>query len=57
MLFYQQDTVTFCNEKVQKQLGGSDCGLMALAFATDLLPWFRSSNTEVQLTRDAPTLC
>ena len=36
MLFYQQDTVTFCNEKVQKQLGGSDCGLMALAFATDL---------------------
>ena len=57
MLFYQLDTVTFCNEKVQKQLGGSDCGLMALAFATDLLPWFRSSNTEVQLTRDAPTLC
>ena len=36
MLFYQQDTVTICNEKVQKQLGGSDCGLMALAFATDL---------------------
>jgi len=36
MLFCQQDTVTFCNEKVQKQLGGSDCGLMALAFATDL---------------------
>ena len=36
MLFFQQDTVTFCNEKVQKQLGGSDCGLMAFAFATDL---------------------
>ena len=36
MLFFQQDTVTFCSEKVQKQLGGSDCGLMALAFATDL---------------------
>ena len=36
MLFYQQDTVTFCNEKVQKQLGGSDCGLMALAFATGI---------------------
>ncbi|CAH3143466.1 unnamed protein product [Porites evermanni] len=36
MLFYQQGTVTLCNEKVQKQLGGSDCGLMALAFANDL---------------------
>ena len=31
-----QDAVTFFNVKVQKQIGGSDCGLFALAFATDL---------------------
>ena len=30
------DTVTFINEKVQKQIGSADCGLFALAFATDL---------------------
>ena len=28
--------VTFINEKVQRQVGGSDCGLFSLAFATDL---------------------
>lgn len=28
--------VTFVYQKVQKQLGSSDCGLFALAFATDL---------------------
>ena len=33
---HPQDTVTFLNEKVQRQIGGSDCGLFALAFVTDL---------------------
>ena len=36
MLLSPQDAVTFFNVKVQKQIGGSDCGLFALAFATDL---------------------
>ena len=36
MLLHTGEEVTFVNEKVQKQLGGSDCGLFALAFATDL---------------------
>ena len=36
MVVCPQDTVTFLNEKVQRQLGSSDCGLFALAFATDL---------------------
>ena len=36
MLLAAQDTVTFENEKVQKQVGSSDCGLFSLAFATDL---------------------
>ena len=36
MLVYPQDTITFLNEKVQRQLGSSDCGFFALAFATDL---------------------
>lgn len=35
-LLSPQDAVTFFNVKVQKQIGGSDCGLLALAFATDL---------------------
>ena len=36
MLMYPGDKVTFINEKVQRQVGGSDCGLFSLAFATDL---------------------
>lgn len=36
MLPSAQDAVTFFYVKVQKQIGGSDCGLFALAFATDL---------------------
>lgn len=36
MLLHAGDTVTFINEKVQKQIGSADCGLFALAFATDL---------------------
>ena len=36
MLVCPQHTVTFLNEKAQRQLGSSDCGLFALAFATDL---------------------
>ena len=36
MLMYPGHEVTFVNEKVQKQVGSSDCGLFALAFATDL---------------------
>ena len=35
-LLSPQDAVTFFNVKVQKQIGGTDCGLLALAFATDL---------------------
>ena len=30
------DQVTLVNEKVQRQVGSNDCGLFALAFATDL---------------------
>ena len=36
MLLHPQNAVTFLNEKVQKQVGINDCGLFALAFATDL---------------------
>ena len=36
MLMYSGDKVNFLNEKVQKQVGGNDCGLFSLAFATDL---------------------
>lgn len=36
MLLHAGDTVTFINEKVQKQIGSADCCLFALAFATDL---------------------
>ena len=32
---YPGYTVTFMNEKVQRQVGSNDCGLFALAFATD----------------------
>ena len=36
MLMYPGDKVTFINEKVQRQVGGSDCGLFSLAFGTNL---------------------
>ena len=36
MILHAGPEVTFLYEKVQKQLGSSDCGLFALAFATDL---------------------
>ena len=36
MILHTGPEVTFVYEKVQKQLGSSDCGLFALAFATDL---------------------
>ena len=36
MILHRGPEVTFVYEKVQKQLGSSDCGLFALAFATDL---------------------
>lgn len=36
MLMYPGEKVTIVNEKVQRQVGGSDCGLFSLAFATDL---------------------
>ena len=36
MLIYPGPKVTFINEKVQRQVGASDCGLFSLAFATDL---------------------
>ena len=40
MLLHPGNGVTFINEKVQKQVGLSDCGLFALAFATDLCHGF-----------------
>ena len=36
MLMFSGDSVTFINEKVQRQLNFNDCGLFALAIATDL---------------------
>ena len=33
---YPDHEVTFMNEKVQEQVGSSDCCLFALAFANDL---------------------
>jgi len=33
---HSSDSILFINEKVQKQINASDCGLFALAFATDL---------------------
>ena len=36
MLMHAGDSILFINEKVQKQINASDCGLSALAFATDL---------------------
>ena len=36
MLMHAGDSILFLNEKVQKQIQTSDCGLFALAFATDL---------------------
>ena len=36
VLMYPGEKVTIVNEQVQRQVGGSDCGLFSLAFATDL---------------------
>ncbi|XP_044179160.1 uncharacterized protein LOC122960771 [Acropora millepora] len=36
MLMYPGEKLTIVNEKVQRQVGGSDCGLFSLAYATDL---------------------
>ena len=36
LLMHNGATTLFSNEKVQKQINSSDCGLIALAFATDL---------------------
>jgi len=36
MLMHAGDSILFLNEKVQKQTNMSDCGLFALAYATDL---------------------
>ena len=36
LLMHTGNLVTFVNEKVQKQTNTNDCGLFALAFATDL---------------------
>ena len=36
MLMFPGDQITLINEKVQRQVGINDCGLFALAFATDL---------------------
>ena len=36
ILLHTDDQLMFMNEKVQRQMGSSDCGLYALEFATDL---------------------
>ena len=36
MMMFPGDQITLINEKVQRQVGINDCGLFALAFATDL---------------------
>ena len=36
LLMHTGGSILFSNEKVQKQINSSDCGLFALAFATDL---------------------
>lgn len=36
MLMYPGEKLTIVNERVQRQVGGSDCGLFSLAYATDL---------------------
>ena len=36
LLMHTGGSILFTNEKVQKQINSSDCGLFALAFATDL---------------------
>ena len=50
MLMYPGEKVTIVNEKVQRQVGGSDCGLFSLAFATDLChgiaPQFRNTTKD-----------
>ncbi|CAB4019209.1 Calcium-responsive transcription factor, partial [Paramuricea clavata] len=43
-------TMTFLNEKVQKQIGVSECGLFALAFATDLCYGFDPANQHYDQT-------
>ena len=36
MLMHTGDSILFINEKIQRQRNGNDCGVFALAFATDL---------------------
>lgn len=36
MLMHTRESVTFFNEKVQRQANDKDCGLFALAFSTDV---------------------
>lgn len=36
LLMHTGGSILFTNEKIQKQINSSDCGLFALAFATDL---------------------
>jgi len=56
MILHTGPEVTFVYEKVQKQLGSSDCGLFALAFAR-LVPRPGSRKTELQPRNDVQTLC
>ena len=44
MMHHMGDVVTLVNEKVQKQLGASDCGLFAVPFATDLCHGIEPTN-------------
>ena len=50
LLKHNGSTLTFLNEKVQKQRGLSDCGLFALAFATDLCHGVDPANEQYDQT-------
>ena len=45
LLMHTGGSILFTNVKIQKQINSSDCGLFALAFATDL--WHRPSDTVI----------
>ena len=36
MIMSRNNTIKFVNQKVQRQVGGNDCGLFAIAFATSI---------------------
>ena len=50
LLRHSNSTMTFLNEKVQKQIGVSECGRFALAFATDLCYGLDPANQHYEQT-------